>query len=259
MPPVHAAVAALARWRKRSLLDLHPNSAENRYRAERFRLFRKLVLDEVLATKGSCAILDVGGTAAYWRAFGAGLDWNRISVVLLNLSSERPERPQMRSLIADARATPFPDMSFDVVHSNSMIEHVGLWPDMRSVAQEIRRLAPRYFVQTPYYWFPIEPHAQTPFLHWLPEPLQARILMARRSGYYGKADNIATATERIQSAFLLDRTQLRWLFPDAKILTERAFGLPKSIVALKCRSLSGKKPAASRRHQAAVEMPNAGG
>lgn len=233
LPPLHAIAATLTRWRKQSVLDLQPNSADNCYRAARFRLFHKLVLDQVLARKARCRILDVGGTAAYWLAFGASLDWQRVSVVLLNLSPEPSACPQIHSVVADARDIPLADMSFDVVHSNSMIEHVGLWKDMLDVATEIRRLAPRYFVQTPYYWFPIEPHAQTPFLHWLPEPLRARIVMARRSGYYGKAANIAVATERVQSAFLLDRTQLRWLFPDATILTERAFGLPKSIIAVK--------------------------
>ena len=127
----------------------------------------------------------------------------------------------------------FGDDSFDIVHSNSVIEHVGGWRDMMAMAEEVRRLAPAYFVQTPYFWFPIEPHARTPFLQLLPESMRYRLFLLRRNGYYPKARDVSHAMLLMQDARLLDRTQMRALFPDAHLQIERAFGLIKSMIAIR--------------------------
>ena len=218
------------------MLDIDPNSAGNRFRAKRFALFRDL-LDEVMARNApgeSCRILDIGGTAGYWEAFGAGLPWDRVSVTLTNLSAQETRASSIRSVVADARSmADFADGSFDLVHSNSVIEHVGQWRDMMAMAGEVRRLAPAYFVPTPYFWCPIEPHARTPFVQFLPEPLRYRLFMIRRNGFYAKAANVSHAMEMIQDANLLDRSQMRSLFPDADIRAERAFGLIKSLIAIR--------------------------
>ena len=130
------------------------------FRAKRFRLFRDIV-DNTISKKGQCRILDVGGTLEFWETFGSDLDWSKVSVKLLNLASSDVIHPGISSLAGDARSMPtFDNNSFDIVHSNSVIEHVGRWSDMVAMAEEVRRLAPAYFVQTPYFWFPIEPHAR---------------------------------------------------------------------------------------------------
>ena len=225
-----SAVNAIAR---KLVPSVHPYDTGNVYRMRRFQLLKKII-DDILASRPSCRIIDVGGLSAYWRTFGSELDWTRVKVVVVNLTKEAADSREIVTAQGDARDLhEFADMSFDLVYSNSVIEHVGLWRDMQRMAGEVRRLAPRYFVQTPYFWFPIEPHARPPLLHWLPEPLKTRIVMWRSCGFWAKAANIGEATELVQSAFMLDKRQLQQLFPDARIVAETAFGLTKSIMAIK--------------------------
>jgi hypothetical protein len=112
-------------------------------------------------------------------------------------------------------------MTFDIVHSNSVIEHVGDWPKMLSMAQEVRRLAPAYFVQTPNYWFPIEPHYKLPLVQYLPNSIRRAVT--------------GDDPDRIR---LLSARQMRRLFADASLWRERVFGMTKSLVAV--RSQSGR-------------------
>jgi hypothetical protein len=213
--------------------DIGPHSTGNRFRSERFRLFQEII-DQVIAEKQTCRILDVGGTPRYWQTFGEGLDWKRLSVSILNLSSSPIDHPGLQFVTGDARnMKEFKDFSFDVVHSNSVLEHVGRWDDMVSMANEIRRLAPRYFVQTPYFWFPIEPHARFPLLHWMPESWRYRIIMKRTCGFWQRQTDLGRAVNQIQGAVLVDKGQLRYLFPDARIIPERYLALTKSLMAIR--------------------------
>jgi hypothetical protein len=210
-----------------------PHSSSNWFRAQRFRLFKEIV-DEVLAKKDSCRVLDIGGTHEYWDSFGEEIDFRRVQVSLLNLTVPKMNSPKLIAFAGDARnISQFEDFSFDVVHSNSVIEHVGRWADMVSMAKEVRRLAKRHFVQTPYFWFPVEPHARFPLLHWMPESWRYRIIMKRKCGFWQKQDNVGDATSAIQSSLLLDKKQFQFLFPDSKIVSERAFGLTKSLIAIR--------------------------
>jgi hypothetical protein len=212
---------------------IDPGSRANPFRSRRLQLFKEIT-DQVIAQKNRCRILDVGGTARYWKVFGGELAWERLSVAVLNLSAAPVDHPHLHTLTGDARSMrQFDDFSFDVVHSNSVIEHVGRWSDMAAMAGEIRRLAPRYFVQTPYFWFPVEPHARFPALHWLPEPWRYRIVMMRSCGFWQQETDLGLAMKRVQGATLIDKRQMKYLFPDARIVPERFLGLTKSLIAVR--------------------------
>ncbi len=208
------------------------NSFEFHFRLRRFRHIRNII-SSILQEKERCRILDVGGTENYWKLGDDLFREGRIEIDLLNLSEVPVEIAHFRSIAGNAtEMSCFPDHSYDFVHSNSVIEHVGDWNNMTAMAQNIRRLAPNYFVQVPYFWFPLEPHFRVPFFHWLPEQIRYPILMKRNLGFHSKKVDLGNAMETIQSARLLDRKQFACLFPEAEIIPEKIGFLTKSLMAV---------------------------
>lgn len=164
------------------------------------------------------------------------IDWDKIKINCIN--NDLAHAAEVERLVdmaqGDARdLSTYADNAFDIAFSNSVIEHVGLWRDMKAMADEIRRVAPNYLVQTPHFWFPVEPHARTPFLHWFPEPLSYRVVMMRKCGFWERARDVNEAVRLVQSAKLLDKRQMQALFPDAEVSTERFMLLSKALIA--CR------------------------
>src|SRR5271170_4260251 len=119
-----------------------------RSRARRMRAFA-----ESFEIREQTRVLDVGGTPSL-RGF---LPVRRL-VTILNLPRAAPGRSGFDLVFASGCALPFADRSFDIVFSNSVIEHVGDPTEQRRFADEIRRVGRGYFVQTPNRWFPVEPH-----------------------------------------------------------------------------------------------------
>ena len=74
---------------------------------------------------------------------------------------------------------------------------------------------------------------RSPLMHWLPQSLAYRIVMARKCGFYDKQDTVLGAMTVIQDAHLLDIGQMKALFPDATISKERFLGLVKSLTAVR--------------------------
>ena len=99
------------------------------------------------------------------------------------------------------------------------------------MASEMRRVGRRYFVQTPNRFFPLEPHALVPFFQFVPRRLAAAVLARRSVGWLPKAADRTAAIIEAESLRLLDKRELRLLFPDAQILEERIGPLVKSYVA----------------------------
>ena len=212
----------------------NPNSLAMRFRRARARRIVDLIADTA-AANGACRILDLGGEPAYWGLFDrAFLERSRVHVTLVNPQAFSVDDPMFTAVTGDACDLPqWGDNSFDLVHSNSVVEHVGDWPRMEAFAREVRRLAPRYYVQTPYFWFPVEPHFSAPFFHWRSEQSRARSLMKRRHGFAERAPDMGQAMRDVQHARLLDKTQFRYLFPDAAHIDERVAGLTKSLIAVR--------------------------
>ena len=216
-------------------------SLSTQFRARRDRLLRDFIERRRSGRAGTFRILDLGGTADYWRR--VGFDWleaQDVDVTCVNhiateFGASEAEAKRLRCIVGDAcDMVGHADNSWDLVHSNSVIEHVGRWPDMRRFASEVRRLAPAYYVQTPYFWFPVDPHFyRMPFYHWLPESMRLKAQRRFRLGWAPAQPEVDDGMRHVESNVLLDREQFRALFPDAEHRFERVAMLPKSMIALR--------------------------
>ncbi len=211
-------------------------SVGSRLRAKRIAPLLEMI--EVVSSEcGFVNVIDIGGTEKYWGIVsGQYMDEHNVHITIVNLPGAviPKDHGPFKFVEADGcNLAGFDDKSFHIAHSNSVVEHVGDWKRMVQFAKELTRVSQKYFVQTPNYWFPIEPHCMTPFFHWLPEPIRIWLVSHFQLGHWRKAASMDEAVQIVESARLLNRKMFQDLFKDANILTERLFWLPKSFIALK--------------------------
>jgi SAM-dependent methyltransferase len=181
-------------------------------------------------------VLDVGGTPYIWT-----LSPVRPRLTFLNQPRAFEAIPEDGDWVsADGCALPSADGTFDVVFSNSVIEHLTTRERQQRFASEVARVGKRYFVQTPNRWFPIETHLLTPGIHYLPKHWQAPLV--RRWTVWGMLTGIRGDRKRfyiehyLADVLLLDCRDLRALFPGATIVRERVLGVTKSLIATRVRA-----------------------
>jgi hypothetical protein len=198
--------------------------------AERARLRRWARLTAEFSDLENMRVLDLGGTTLFWVRSPV----RPKSVTVINLNEPGDGLPWVRPVKGDACAARelVGDEEFDLVFSNSLIEHLGGHMQRLSFAEVVRAMAPRYAVQTPYRYFPVEPHWVFPGMQFL--PLKVRTWLAPRwpLGHTHDWDE-QEASEEVMFTDLLTVTEMRSLFPDAQIAWERFAGLPKSMMAFR--------------------------
>lgn len=183
-------------------------------------------------------LLDIGGYPFNW--FQRGKIIRRVDVLnldLVPLHETPPGAPAIRALSGDARRLPFCDHTYDIVFSNSVIEHVGDLEDQEAFAMEARRVGGKLWIQTPARECPVEPHYLGLFIHWCPShwqvPMAKWLSLRGLTGSASQSDLEAIA----RSTRLLNRDEMCRLFPDCEIWTERMFGvIPKSHIAIRRES-----------------------
>lgn len=209
------------------------DSFVNRLRKKRFALLENRI-KELAAKKETFQILDLGGDIGYWEHVG----WNsdNCRVTLLNLYPnpvEQKDAAHFRSMVGNALDLPFYPGEFDLVFSNSVIEHVGSYENQQIFAAEVTRVCNRYIIQTPSFWFPLEPHSLIPFFQFIPHKIRALLIMAFHINYFPKKKTYREALAVSKSTLMLTRKQFHALFPDAEIQVEKLFGIPKSYTVIK--------------------------
>jgi SAM-dependent methyltransferase len=156
-------------------------------------------------------VLDVGCGRIGLRALEPQLDITGVDL------AARPDYPGPFVQADASVGLPFVDGEFELVYCSSVIEHVP--PARREAfAKEIRRVGRGWYVQTPAFSFPLEPHALLPGAHWLPPRL--------RRPYWKLG-----ATAEWEEISLLQRTEMEALFGPAS--AERVGPLTKSWVCVR--------------------------
>jgi hypothetical protein len=197
-------------------------------------------LAETMGLGPSSLVLDVGGTAAIWEQSPV-----KPRIVFLNHPRAKDEIGSSTCVVhGDGASLPFPDGAFDLVFSNSVIEHIEDSSQRRAFAREIARVGKRYWVQTPNRGFPVEMHLWMPLLHWFPRGGWQRPLLPWCSLWFMLSDPTVDRADYyfdhyLKSLRLLTASEVRALFPGAAILRERFCGWTKSLIACTPRAASG--------------------
>lgn len=175
-------------------------------------------------------VLDLGGVPAAWD--DCPIKPKMITIVNLNDFSEEV-RPNFRFVQGDAVELPgrVSNEYFDLVYSNSLIEHVGGFERRKKLAKTVASSGAHFWIQAPYRYFPIEPHWLFPFFQFLPLNLKAKVSRRWNLGGYTSVKSPDSAVELVLEVELPSITDFRYLFPGSKIIVEHFAGLPKSIIA----------------------------
>jgi Methyltransferase domain len=199
-------------------------SFSNRMRSRRFELFERLVEPMPRPLR----ILDIGGTNEFWEQRGWA-DRDDVEIVTANLEAEEQLHENIHPVVADATdLSRYEDDSFDITFSNSVIEHLFTYEAQSAMAREVQRVGKAYWVQTPNYWFPVEPHFLVPGWQWLPEQARIAMIRRRRLGWRGPCPEIEDARRAVGEIRLMTGKELATLFPNATLRPERFKGLTKS-------------------------------
>lgn len=212
------------------------------FRKKRFELFLAQIqrlLDSYSDKR--IEILDVGGGVWFWENFLTEYWINKVSITILNIRMLDNEsmktiankREIYKFIQGDALSLPFKDKSFDVVFSNSVIDHLYSFHNQRKFAAEVRRVGKNYFVQTGNKKFFFEPHYLTPFVHYFPKEFQKKII--RHATIWGLLTKPSQeyVNNIVDEIILSSKEEFAELFPDAEILEEKVLGFTKSFIAVK--------------------------
>jgi len=206
-----------------------PNSLGAKFRSKRQADFEAFFYN-TFSKNEPIRILDLGGTSYFWEKSSIP-DLPKVSITLLNLHLESSAHPSIEAVKGDATALiDYQAGEFDLVFSNSVIEHLYTRENQQKMANEIKRVGKYHFIQTPNKNFPIEAHYALPFAQYMPKNWVYFFLTKTKLSRLQKWDP-KNAKQYLEEIRLLDEQDLKALFPEAKIYREKVLGMVKSITA----------------------------
>ncbi|WP_317045591.1 methyltransferase domain-containing protein [Belliella buryatensis] len=154
-----------------------------------------------------------------------------MEIILLNLDASETGHPQLRAVKGDATdLSEYEDDSFDLVFSNSVIEHLYTFENQEKMAKECMRVGKKFFIQTPNRHFPVEAHYALPFAQYLPDKLVYTILTKTKLSRLHRW-RTEKAKQYLKEIRLLSKKEMLKLFPGATLFKEKFLGMNKSFVA----------------------------
>lgn len=176
-------------------------------------------------------LLDVGGTLYNWTLAPVCP-----KITILNRVHCDAPHAAADWVLGDGCTLPFGDHSFDVVFSNSVIEHLGTLERQQAFAAEVARVGRRYFVANSE---PLVSDRDSPVesLRALsPQALAGRhvrrwTVWAVLTGIVSERKN-SYIEHYLADVRWLDGAALQALFPRATVVPERFLGLTKSVLAV---------------------------
>lgn len=198
---------------------------------DRGRTRRANWLVEQFPDLAQMSVIDLGGRVSSWQH--ALVRPKRVHIV--NLEQDTSEIPDWAEVdYGDACQLPSHILGrrYDLVFCNSVIEHVGGHERRLRLAEAVHALADSHWVQTPYRYFPVEPHWVAPGMQFLPLAARTRYALRWPLGHTPPKDR-EDALQSVLWVELLDRTQMRHYFPDSRLRVERFLGLTKSLIAVR--------------------------
>jgi hypothetical protein len=219
------------RWFMGSLSILRNIAVDGDYSVgQRMRQQRWELLRSTFPDIESMSVVDLGGTVDAWLRAPV----RPASVHVINLEPDLATVPWIQFDQADACELParIADRHYDLVFSNSVIEHVGGHMQRIRFAETSHKLADRHWVQTPYRYFPVEPHWLFPGFQFLPLRLRCEISQ-RWPLAHMKSTSADDGKREAMSIELLSCTEMSYYFPDSQLRFERFLGLVKSLVVTK--------------------------
>lgn len=203
------------------------------FRKKRSKLFKQFV-EANFSGAPEITIVDFGGTEVFWQS--VGIDYLReknMKITLVNLEIISVENDDIfTSVIGDACNYSQNDQ-FDICFSNSCIEHVGQMTNFIDFRNSAQKIAKTYFIQTPSFHFPVEPHFLAIAWHWLPKSLRIFVVNRMSVGHFDKGRDILDSYVIVESCYLLSHRIFKALFYDGKIHKEKIGFFTKSYVAVK--------------------------
>jgi SAM-dependent methyltransferase len=158
---------------------------------------------------------------------------NNIIITLLNLNTQKTYSDNIHSIEGNAcDLSRFKNKSYDIVFSNSVIEHVGNFQMQNKIAKEVMRVGKAIYIQTPNYWFPFEPHTLTIGYQFLPLKIRIFLIQNFDQGWTGKFKDKEKAKEAANNVHLLSKSDLKELFPNSIIKKKYFMFLVKSFILI---------------------------
>lgn len=204
-------------------------------RARRAQMFGKYA---TLCNITNANILDVGGTMVYWKHNLQYIPQGIIrNIDVVNLPPQETKEEYIDKVTLFQYAGDALDLSslrlehYDIVYSNSVLEHVGTLQSQKHMAEMVMKLSDFYFIQTPAKSFPIEPHFFFPFFAYLPLSIRTFLHQNFHLGFLHKNPDWLSARIVCEETRLVTYRELRSIFTGCNLIKEKVLGLSKSYIA----------------------------